>query len=155
LKGLVPFDGWFPANRRLIFGKRINGNLNMPRQMKFWEMVSAFRGQTSIVENVLQSSMWQDEFWGKYQDFERLVERQDRSILDALVPIELSREIAARCHELRFHFDPEKRTLHKFVSGRVYDDKQVVMTMLEVHDEFGGSIIEEVIEKGSANVDKR
>lgn len=126
----------------------------MPHQMKFWEMVSAFRDQKTILERVLRSPRWQADFWEKYQDFERLVERQDRQTLDAFVPIELSREIAAQCHELKFHFNPEKGVLHKLVSGRVPDDNHIVMTVLEVHEQFGGPIIEEVLEKGSANLEE-
>jgi len=132
----------------------INENLDMPHQMKFWEMVSAFRDQKTILERVLRSPRWQPDFWEKYQNFERLVERQDRQILDAFVPIELSREIATECHELKFHFNSEKGVLHKLVSGRVPDGTHIVMTVLEVHDQFGGSIIEEVLEKGSANLEE-
>ncbi len=126
----------------------------MPRQMKFWEMVSTFRDQNTVLESVLRSQKWQAGFWEKYQEFEGLIERQDRQILDAFVPIELSREIAAQCHEINFYFNPEKGTLHKLVNGEGHDNKHIVMTALEVHDQFGGSIIEEVLEKGSANVEE-
>jgi len=122
--------------------------------MKFWEMVSAFRDQKTILERVLRNPRWQADFWEKYQDFERLVERQDRQTLDAFVPIELSREISAQCHELIFHFNPEKGVLLKLVSGKALDDKHIVMTVLAVHDQFGGSIIEEILEKGSANIEE-
>jgi hypothetical protein len=126
----------------------------MPGPMKFWEMVSVFRDQNTVLENVLRSSKWQVEFWEKYQQFERLVERQDRQALDAFVPVELSRQIAAQCRQMKFYFDPAKGILHKLVRGKDRDDKYMVMTVLEVHDQFGGSIIEEVLEKGSANVEE-
>ena len=126
----------------------------MPRQMKFGEMVSAFRDQNTVLEKVLRSPKWQSEFWEKYQELEQLVERQDRQVLDAFVPIELSREIAAQCLAMKFHFNPEKGTLHKLVRERDSDNEYIVMTALEVHDQFGGSIIEEVLEKGSANVEE-
>jgi len=122
--------------------------------MKFWEMVSAFRERKDILEKVLHSSMWQAEFWNHYRDFESLDKRQDRQILDAPVPIELSREIAAQCHDFIFHFDPEKGTLHRILSNSTCQDSYPLMTALDVHDKFGGSIIEEVIEKGSANVEE-
>jgi len=125
----------------------------MPRQMKFWEMVSAFRDQKTVLENVLRSPKWQAEFWKKYQEIGQLTKRQDRQILDALVPVELSREIAAQCLEMKFHFNPQKGTLHKLARKTDSDNKHIVMTALEVHDQFGGSIIEEVLEKGSANVE--
>jgi hypothetical protein len=126
----------------------------MPRQMKLWEMLSVFRDQNTVLEKVLRNPKWQAEFWQKYQEFGKLTERQDRQILDALVPVELSREVAAQCPEMKFHFNPEKGTLHKFVRKTDSGDEHIVMTALEVHDQFGGSIIEEVLEKGSANVEE-
>jgi hypothetical protein len=127
----------------------------MPRQMKFWEMVSAFRDQDTVLEKVLRSPRWQAEFWEKYQEFNWLTEKQDRQVLDAFVPVELSREIAAQCLEMKFHFSPEEGTLYRLVRERDSDNKNIVMTALEVHDEFGGSVIEEILEKGSAKVEKQ
>ena len=125
----------------------------MPRQMKFWEMLSAFRDQKTVLEKVLRSPKWQAEFWKKYQEIDQLTKRQDRQILDALIPVELSREIAAQCLEMKFYFNPQEGTLHKLARKTDSDNKYIVMTALEVHDQFGGSIIEEVLEKGLANVE--
>ncbi len=49
---------------------------------------------------------------------------------------------------------PEQGTLHTLVRERDSDNKYIVMTALEVHDQFSGSIIEEVLEKGLANVEE-
>jgi hypothetical protein len=126
----------------------------MPRPMKFWELISAFRERKDLLEKVLSSSKWQGDYWKWYQDFAGLCERQDRQILDAPVPIELSREIAAQYRENLFHFRPEKGILQKAISQREPDDEYTEMTALEVHDRFGGAIIEEVFEKGSARVEE-
>ncbi len=47
---------------------------------------------------------------------------------------------------MRFFYSAKE---HVFRSYELPQQKNTVLTALEVHDRFGGSIIEEVLEKGS------
>src|SRR5437867_9080664 len=118
--------------------------------MKFWELVSAFR--TDAIGPVLSSPPWAEPYGRWYADFSDLVRRQDRDVLDALVPLELSREVARRS-SLRFVYHPgmgiSRETWLDGMDGR---DQVVEMTALQVHDAFGGAAIEEVLEFGSLSV---
>ncbi|HET9314071.1 MAG TPA: hypothetical protein VFQ51_00720 [Vicinamibacteria bacterium] len=114
--------------------------------MKLWELVSAFREHGAIVRDVLAGERWRDPYLGRFDRFDSLVQSQDRGTLDEVLPVELTREVAARIPD-RYVYDAE-RVLRKATS----DARGEVLTTLEVHDRFGGSLIEEVLEYGSARM---
>jgi len=119
--------------------------------MKFWELVSAFRVSPEIVREVLSRPAWREPYGRWYEDFNRLVDAQDRGVLDARVPLELSREVA-RLSSLTFQYSPRHGTLRESWSEGMDPGPLMEMTALEVHDRFGGSVIEEVGEYGSFTV---
>ena len=121
----------------------------MPRPMKFWEVISAFRDRKDILEDVFRGSKWRDQYWDIFLNFDTLVARQDRQVLDALIPLELSQEIADR-YPGTFFFDPEEKSLRTVKNHQ----RCTEMTAREVHDRFGGSVLEEVFEYGSAYPEK-
>ena len=120
--------------------------------MKFWEAVSAFRDDKETLDEVFGSDKWRTAYFESYSHFDELVRKQDRTVLDALLPLELTHEIAARYHKAKFSFSPRDRILRAASAERVTGDNLLEMTALEVHDQFGGSVIEEVSEYGSAHV---
>jgi hypothetical protein len=123
----------------------------MPDPMRFWELMSAFRNWPDVLREVLATEPWRRDYLGLHARYNELVARQDRDVLDALVPLGLSREVAARCPQ-RFAYDPASRQLRCAGPGEPGALSSVEMTALEVHDRFGGSVIEEVFEKGSARI---
>jgi hypothetical protein len=125
----------------------------MSPPMRFWELVSAFRDWPDVLRDVLATDPWRRDYLALYERFNELVERQDRDILDAPVPLDLSREVSARCPQ-RFIFDPASRALRCTGPGEPSVADLVTMTALQIHDRFGGSVIEEVFEKGSARIPK-
>ena len=120
--------------------------------MKFWEALSAFRDDKETLDEVFGSDKWQAAYFEAYSQFDDLVRKQDRTVLDAFLPLELTHEIAARYHKTKFKFSPKDRILRAAREERVTGDDLLEMTALEVHDQFGGSVIEEVSEYGSAHV---
>ncbi len=120
--------------------------------MKLWEAVSAFRNATDALDAVFGSDKWRPVYFEAYSHFDELVRKQDRTTLDALLPLELTREIAARYHTVNFRFYPKDRALRVANPQCVTADEFLELTALEVHDRFGGSVIEEVFEYGSAYV---
>jgi hypothetical protein len=119
--------------------------------MRFWELVSAFRDWPDVLRDVFATEPWRRHYLPLYEQYNELVNRQDRDVLDAPVPLALSREVSARCPQ-RFIFDPASRVLRCARPGEPSAASRVVMTALQVHDGFGGSVIEEVFEKGSARI---
>lgn len=117
----------------------------MIQPMKFWEVMSAFREMDDILEAVFREHPWRDVYWESFLHFHHAVVCHDRQVLDAPVPLELSREIAARYPQSLF-LDPEQHILRAVRSTSRYQE----LTMLEVHDQYGGAMIEEVMEYGSA-----
>src|SRR5437762_7701081 len=63
--------------------------------MKFWELLSAFRTERTAIERVLSDSRWSTPYLAWLQDETAIVSSQCRDILDAFVPLELSRAVAA------------------------------------------------------------
>jgi hypothetical protein len=99
----------------------------------------------------LASEPWRGDYLGLHARYNELVGQQDRGVLDAPVPLGLSREVAARCPQ-RFAYDPASRQLRLAGPGAPGAAGPVEMSALEVHDQFGGSAIEEVFEKGCARI---
>ena len=120
----------------------------MPPPMKFWELVSAFRSEEDLLVSIFSTARWREPYLQYWLSSNQLVSEQRRDILDALVPVDLSREVAARSR-LRFFYHPTDRILR---SRPTQPGQHSSMTALEIHDRFGGSIIEEVLEYGSATV---
>jgi hypothetical protein len=130
------------------------------RPMKFWEVVSAFRDEPEILRAVFSSDKWRGDYLEAYLNLDKIIDRQDRQILDAPVPIELSREIAAQYPATYDLYPKHKDWLsHEpvcLLSGhspeKILEEERIELTALEVHDRFGGYAIEEVAEYGSCYV---
>jgi hypothetical protein len=121
--------------------------------MRFWELMSAFRDWPDLLRAVLASEPWRRDYLDLHARFHQLVGRQDRCMLDAPIPLALSREVASRCPQ-RFVYDPASRQLCLAEPSSPGAAGPVEMTALEVHDRFGGSVIEEVFEKGCAHISR-
>lgn len=120
--------------------------------MKFWEAVSAFRELETVLEEVFGSERWRATYWQDFLRFDEIVRKQERSILDSTLPVELTREIARRCDRMQFSFSPESGCLSLTSPALAVDSRTITLSALDVHDRFGGSAIEEIIEKGSITV---
>ena len=134
-----------------------------PPPMKFWEAVSAFREFPHILAEVFSSERWRATYGDSFSRYDELVRTRDRAI-NSLLPLELTRDIASRCDALQFCFSPGSGILRRATPCSILDRQthwiwgltlrasDVTLTAREVHDRFGGSIIEEVLEFGSARV---
>lgn len=117
--------------------------------MKFWEVVVCFADDPQGLEAVIGNARRREPFHDHLKHFNDLVNAYSRDVLDTLVPLELSRELAARCKR-SFYLSPETGNLRG--DRHSYRPSDIQMTALEVHDHFGGSVIEEIGEKGSVRV---
>jgi hypothetical protein len=120
--------------------------------MKLWETVSAFREFPTALAEVFRSDRWSATYGDSFSRYAELVRTQDRATLDGHLPVELTREIAQRCDGLQFCFSPDTSSLRRATRALPADAGLVTLTALDVHDRFGGSVIEEVLEYGSATV---
>ncbi len=118
--------------------------------MKFWELTSTFRTEPHILDVVPSDPQWLP-FQSAYAQFSTLIATQDRTILDAEVPDALARAVANQS-QLRFRYYPEMKLLRlvepDFFPGQISQE----LNALEVYDRFGGSCMEDVLEKGSCIV---
>jgi len=115
--------------------------------MKFWELTSIFRAEPHILDAVLSDPQWLP-FQSAYAQFSTLVAAQDRTILDAEVPDALARAVASQS-QLRFRYYPEMKLLRLLERDFFPEQVSQELNALEVYDRFGGSCMEEVLEKGS------
>lgn len=122
--------------------------------MTFWQAMSAFREHGSVLGEVFRADAWRDRFGAHYARFDDLVRVQNRAILDGELPTELTRDIAARCTRLRFTLSDDG-WLRRSTSELSGDGKTTMLSALDVHDRYGGLIIEEVLEYGSARITHR
>jgi hypothetical protein len=120
--------------------------------MKFWETLSAFREFPTALAEVFGSDRWSATYGDSFLRYAELVRTQDRATLDSHLPVELTREIARRCDGLQFYFSSDTCSLRRATPGLAADVGAITLTALDVHDRFGGSVIEEVLEYGSVTV---
>lgn len=117
--------------------------------MKFWEVRSAFREFEDVLVETFSRTEWREPYLRWYLNFKELVNSQNRTILDALVPQALSAAIAVQV-PLIFEFDG--KTLRRTRCSINPDQSLELLTAIQLHDRFGGAYIEEVLEYGSATV---
>jgi len=126
--------------------------MSRPPPMKFWEAVSAFREFPDVLAEVFGSDKWRTVYGETFSRWEELVNAQDRAALDEYLPLELTREIAKRCQGLTFGYSAETGHLWRMPAVFAQGLQTMMLSALDVHDRFGGSVIEEVLERGSARV---
>ncbi len=106
-----------------------------------------FRSQRADLRVVLQKCGCRDYLrW--LERWEDLVRRQDRGILDHELPDEVVLAAMARL-EMEFYVD-EFQQLRLLTEYRQPAGGTKVLGAVEVASRYGGAIIEEVLEKGSA-----
>jgi hypothetical protein len=120
-----------------------------PGMVLFWQLESIFREETSDLRSVLQLP-----HWAKYLDwhtrFDTLVDVQDRSVLDAMIPLELARAVFARSKR---KYCESGDSLYAAHDDRVQaDPNRRVLTALDAFEKYGGAVLEEVLEKTSCKV---
>ena len=117
------------------------------RPMKFWELNSVFREVPGLLKEFLCRPEWFQPWGAAFERFDEVVNLQERDILDAFVPLELSRAIARSDKRVW----SVSRTGHLRLGATEGSGDQVLST-LDVHEKFGGWVLEEVLEHGSFRV---
>jgi len=114
--------------------------------MKFWELISAFRSERSVLAAVFAEHS-EREFSAHYANFAAVVGGRSARVPHAVVPPELVSLMASRSKQ-EFSLSPDGalRLAHAATNGRI-------LTVLDVVERFGGSVIEEIHEFGSARTD--
>lgn len=118
--------------------------------MKFWELTSIFCTEPQILNTVLSAPQWL-HFHSAYTQFYTPIAS---SMWDAEVPDALARAVASQS-QLRFRYYPEMKLLRLSEPDFFPEQVSQELNALEVYDRFGGSCMEEVLEKGSCVVEPR
>jgi hypothetical protein len=117
--------------------------------MKFWLLVSVLRSESAGLRRVLSDAKWR-EYADWHAHLDEYVRIQDRSVLDAAVPDELCRAALA--------LSPTK---YELTEGRLTAigssgaGTRSALSALDVYNSFGGEILEDVAEYGSAQAVRR
>ena len=111
--------------------------------MKFWELNSIFRREPAALRAVLEKPRWA-EYKRWHDQFDQLIDAQRREILDMEMPDALCRD-ALGIYPRKFIV--RDGWLRECETGGD-------LTALEVYQRFGGSVIEDAQEKGTAYVDE-
>lgn len=118
--------------------------------MKFWELTSAFRSETDLLEQTLKQVKWK-KYYDNFLHLNNIILRQDREILDEKIPIELALEICSKS-SLKFWLykskEPKLLSTFKFDNAEQAD----LLTASEVLVRFGGKTMEEALEKSYTEV---
>jgi hypothetical protein len=115
--------------------------------MKFWTLVSFLRREPDALRLVVEDPRWLI-YAGLLNDCDRLVRVHDRSVLDAELPAEL-------CIEALRHSDREYRLrdgVLTWANSAAGVDAGPGLSAVDVFTRFGGEVLEEVEEYGSAKV---
>ena len=121
--------------------------------MKFWELVSAFRSEKDILSEVLQNPQW-EMYYKYFLNLESIITKQDRLILDKTVPFDLAYEICWKS-KLRFYlsYKESPQIIYHLKQDPQEDFQQIFASDILIR--YGGNVIEEILEYGSAKVDLR
>jgi hypothetical protein len=118
--------------------------------MKFWELTSAFRSETDNLKSVLLKDSW-IKFKSQYDNLNEIILRQDRQILDEEIPFQLAKEVC-ELSKLKFYLY-YKDTPHRLASYQQGGDTPFEeISPLDILLRFGGSYIEETMERSMSDV---
>ncbi|HAO09491.1 MAG TPA: hypothetical protein DCQ50_21465 [Chryseobacterium sp.] len=121
--------------------------------MKFWELTSAFRSETDNLKSVLKNDRWK-KYHNYYENLNSIVAKQDRNILDEEVPFHLAKEVC-ELSKIKFYLyykdNPHCLTSYKQDTDQPFEE----LSTLDILIRFGGSFIEETLEKSTSEVTPR
>lgn len=112
--------------------------------MKFWQLEAISRWDTvPLLGDELCNPEWA-EFKEIFDNYVEIVNKQNRTKLDKIVPHKLVRAVVSKL-KLRFVLRGDNLRLAP-------DGEEGNLSAMEAADRFGGEVIEEVLEKGSFRV---
>jgi hypothetical protein len=118
--------------------------------MKFWELISAFRSETDNLITVLEKPIWK-KYKFYFDNFDSLVKKQDRKVLDEEIPFDLAYEVC-QLSNIKFWLY-YKRQPHLLTSWKQGTDELFEeVSALDILTRFGGSFIEETLERSVSEV---
>lgn len=115
------------------------------RPIKFWELMVST--PVDVRSKVLETEKWMNPYSEYNRNFDALVQRQVRHILDQFVPVQLSREMISAISDEGYYFQ-----LNYGLRRRKMHDSDVPVTALKIHDILGGAVLPEIDEYGSCPV---
>lgn len=113
--------------------------------MKLWELTSIFRDQPEILKKALQARQ-ETQLLEWIDNIDDITSRQDRSILDRIIDNSLCVAILADHDGILYQSSKYLRTYPI--------ENEIQLGFAEVFKKYGGSIIEETLEKGIAVIPK-
>ncbi|OQX01885.1 MAG: hypothetical protein BWK73_44580 [Thiothrix lacustris] len=113
--------------------------------MKFWELTSVCRDQPDLLKNMLQSC-GEDQLLEWIREIDEIITRQDRIILDKEIDDDICLAVLSK-HTGKLY--QSTRYLRAYPM-----ENKMELTFVDIFKKYGGSIIEETLEKGIAILPK-
>ena len=111
--------------------------------MKFWQIVSIFRDDLSSLESVFRAE--RDPVYLEWlTNFKELVRKQNRQILDARLPEDISERVM-RASKLKFYISNGFLKVSTDQSPKANN----YLTALDVYTKYGTNAVEDALEYGS------
>jgi len=121
--------------------------------MKFWELISAFRSEADNLETVLKNERWK-KYRNYYENINSIIAKQERGILDEEIPFHLAKEVC-ELSKLKFYLyykdQPHCLSSYKQDTEQPFEE----LSPFDILVRFGGSFIEETLEKSISEVTPR
>jgi hypothetical protein len=117
--------------------------------MTLWELASAFRSESSMVQKELDRTGYTD-LAGWHRNLTEHIRHRNRIALDAVVPDDLCRRIASRSR-MQFSLSSDGWLCVTGYLGA--PDEVELLSALDVLVRYGGRCLEELQEYGSCRVD--
>jgi hypothetical protein len=135
------------------------------RPMKFWEVVYLFWERPDILSELFEQETLPERYRHAYLHMRRSTDEMPAiEIRNSQIPIDLTREAASKYPvEYDLYVFPDNPDIYllrehepdaasRFPSLPTRPDR---LTALQVHDRFGGAVMEQIREKGCCNVADR
>lgn len=116
--------------------------------MKFWQLEAICGKQPGL----FSLAAAQQEAWRHFGEwdrhFDKLVETQDRSVLDYSLPDEFVQAVLAVC-SLTFYVSDDGGTLRSWRMSSADEEISALEAYRRYSSQYGGGLLEDVLEKGS------
>jgi hypothetical protein len=114
--------------------------------MKLWQLMSIMRDNRALLQSIASSQENWKQFVTWIEDFGKLVQAQDRSKLDYILPDGLVRLALSHSEEVCF------LSRDGWLRSRRVSPDDELLPALEVYQRYGGDVLEDVFEYGVISV---
>lgn len=112
--------------------------------MKFWQLISVCEELEIKLDLVNLDKKWK-KIVDWYKSFDDIVDKQDRSILDCIVPSDLCLDIFSNSKKVYYLSEG-------FLRKKPLSSLDKRLSVIDIFNQFGGAVLEEMLETGLVEI---